>query len=200
MIIRLKRDAAPEQIQEIVRRTEGEGLRAEVSTVAGTTWIGVVGDTRALDENLFRELEYVETVTRISRPYLLVSREASPETRRIRVGDVVFGDGQPVIVAGPCAVEGRESLLTLAAAVKDAGARMLRGGAYKPRTSPYAFQGNGSQALEWLAAARARTGMPVVTEATGTHHHPLPGGGTEARPVLEQVVRRRMWCRSAPAT
>jgi len=93
-----------------------------------------------------------------------------------------------VIMAGPCAVEGRDQILELAAAVKQAGGQILRGGAYKPRSSPYAFQGLGREGLALLEEARARTGLPVVTEATGTHHHPRRDGGIEERPVLEMVA------------
>jgi 3-deoxy-7-phosphoheptulonate synthase len=188
MIIRLRKGTTPDQIQEIIGRIEAEGFRPDVSVGIETTVIGVVGNTQALDENLFRELEWVDSVIRITRPYKLVSREYSPLTRKIRVGDVTFGHGPVVILAGPCSVEGRDQLLPLARAVKDAGAQVLRGGAYKPRTSPYAFQGLGREGLAILEEARALTGLPVVTEATGAHHHPISEGSVENRPVLELVV------------
>ncbi len=188
MIIRLRKGATPEQLQEIIRRIEESGYRPDVSIGVDTTVIGVVGNTQALDENIFRELEWVDSVIRISRPYKLVSREYSPATRQIRAGGVVFGAGPVVVMAGPCSVESGDQLLALARSVRAAGAQVLRGGAYKPRTSPYAFQGLGRPGLEILARARAETGLPIVTEATGSHHHPLPGGAVEERPVLDLVV------------
>ncbi len=188
MIIRLVKGVTPEQLQEVIRRVEANGCRPDVSVGVDTTVVGVVGDTRQLDENLFRELEWVDSVIRISRPYKLVSREYSPRSRQVRVGPVVFGGGRAVVMAGPCSVEGREQLLPLAGACQEAGAEVLRGGAYKPRTSPYAFQGLGRAGLACLEEARAITGLPIVTEATGSHHHPLPGGAIEERSVLEQVV------------
>jgi 3-deoxy-7-phosphoheptulonate synthase len=188
MIIRLRKGATEEQLQEVIRRIEGAGLRPDVSVGVDTTVVGVVGNTQTLEENLFRELEWVDSVIRITRPYKLVSREYNPQSRVIRLGDVAIGDGKVVVMAGPCSVEGMDQLLPLAEAVKGAGAHILRGGAYKPRSSPYAFQGLGLEGLACLAAARKKTGLPVVTEATGTHHHPRPGGGVEEHPVLELVV------------
>lgn len=188
MIIRLTKGATREQLQEVIRRIEAEGFRPDVSVGVETTVVGVVGNTQTLDENLFQELEWVDSVIRISRPYKLVSREYSPADRRIRVGTVTIGGGAPVIIAGPCSVEGREQLLPLARAVKEAGGQILRGGAYKPRTSPYAFQGLGEEGLACLAEAREATGLPVVTEATGTHHHPKGRDQVEDRGVLELVV------------
>ena len=188
MIIRLRKGASQEDLAEVIQRIESSGFRPDVSVGTDTTLVGVLGNTRTLDENVFRELECVESVIRITRPYKLVSREYNPATRQVRVGDRVFGDGGVVVMAGPCSVEGREQLLHLARAVKEAGAHILRGGAYKPRTSPYAFQGLGREGLDYLAEARDAVGLPFITEATGTHHHPRGDGGVEERPVLESVV------------
>jgi 3-deoxy-7-phosphoheptulonate synthase len=188
MIIRLRKGATAEQLEEVVRRIETSGFRPDVSIGVDRVVVGVIGNTQTLEENLFRELPWVDSVIRISRPYKLVSREYSPNSRRIRVGASVFGGGKVVIMAGPCSVEGAEQLLALADACKEAGADILRGGAYKPRSSPYAFQGLGREGLACLEEARRRTGMPIVTEATGSHHHPRRGGGVEEKPVLEMVI------------
>jgi len=189
MIVRLRKGATQEQLDEVVRRIRQAGLRPDISIGIDTTVVGVVGNTQSVDENLFRELEWVDSVIRISRPYKLVSREYSPDTRRFRIGGALIGGGEVVIIAGPCSVEGREQILSLAEQLQAAGAQALRGGAYKPRTSPYAFQGLGEEGLRYLEETRSRTGLPLVTEATGTHHHPLPGGRVEDRAVLEAVVR-----------
>jgi 3-deoxy-7-phosphoheptulonate synthase len=188
MIIRLRKGATAEQLQEVVRRIETSGFRADVSIGVDRVVVGVIGNTQTLEENLFDELDWVDSVIRISRPYKLVSREYNPNPRKIRVGGVTLGDGSVVIMAGPCSVEGSEQLLPLADACRKAGAQVLRGGAYKPRSSPYAFQGLGSEGLACLEEARRQTGLPVITEATGTHHHPRRGGGVEEKPVLEMVV------------
>jgi len=188
VIVRLRRQAPPEVLAEVLRRIEAHGLRPDVSEGTDRTVVGIIGDTRTLDEDLFREIEGVDSVHRITRPYKLVSREFRGETRRIRLGDLTLGDGSVAIVAGPCSIEGREMILELAAAVKEAGAQALRGGAYKPRSSPYSFQGLGSEGLAYLAEARARTGLPIITEATGTNHHPKADGSIEAERILDQVI------------
>jgi 3-deoxy-7-phosphoheptulonate synthase len=188
MIIRLRPGVTIEQLQEVVRRIEERGLRAEMTRGDSFTFVTAVGETHMLDENVFRELEWVEAVERLSRPYRLVYRRKGQKTRPVRVGDVVVGEGRTVIMAGPCAVEDHDGVLTLAQKVQRAGAEILRGGAYKPRTSPYSFQGQGEKGLAILREARSRTGLPILTEATGTHHHPRPDGTREERTVLEQVV------------
>jgi 3-deoxy-7-phosphoheptulonate synthase len=196
MIIRLRKDVAPDQLDEVVRRIRSAGCRPDVSVGVDTTVVGVVGRTQTIDENIFRELPWVDSVIRITRPYKLVSREYNPTTRQIPLGASVLGGLEVVVIAGPCSVEGREQILALAGSLKEAGADALRGGAYKPRTSPYAFQGLGEEGLRYLDEARERTGLPVVTEATGTHHHPLPkqdpesagAAQVEKGPVLENVI------------
>ncbi len=188
MIVWLSKGHTPEQLSEVIRRIETSGCRPDVSEGTECTVVGLVGDTKLVDENLFLELPWVERTVRISRPYKLVSREYQNAARQIRVGGTVIGDGGVVIMAGPCSVEGMEMLLPLAEACKKAGAQILRGGAYKPRTSPYAFQGLGREGIRCLVEARRRTGLPIVTEATGNHRHLGPEGVREERTVLEEVV------------
>lgn len=188
MIVRMKMGVPKETIDEVVRRIESLGLKPELSRGTDSLVIGVIGDTHAVDDDLFREIEGVGSVHRITRAYKLVSREFRPETRRISFGGLTTGDGSVAIIAGPCSIEGREMILELASEVQAAGAQALRGGAYKPRTSPYAFQGLGAEGLRYLAEARERTGLPIVTEATGTNLHPLAGGALEERRILDQVV------------
>jgi len=126
--------------------------------------IGVIGDGRAIDQRQLGRMVGVETIVPISKPYKGASREFKPEDTIIRVGDVVIGGRDLVVMAGPCSIEGRTALLEVAHACKEAGAHILRGGAYKPRSSPYSFQGLGEEGLRYLAEAREATGMPVITE------------------------------------
>ncbi|MBD3162400.1 MAG: 3-deoxy-7-phosphoheptulonate synthase [Candidatus Eisenbacteria bacterium] len=188
MIVWMRRDHTEDQLAEVLRRIEEGGCRADVSKGTERTVVGLIGDTKRVDENRFLELPWVERAVRISRPYKLVSREYHPRTRRIEIGSCVLGDGSVTIMAGPCSVEGIEQLLPLAEATRAAGGQILRGGAYKPRTSPYSFQGLGREGLRCLAEARERTGMPIVTEATGAHHHLGPDGAREEETVLDQVI------------
>jgi 3-deoxy-7-phosphoheptulonate synthase len=188
MIVWLRKEHTEDQLAEVIRRIEANGCRPDVSVGTEGTVVGLVGDTKRIDENLFLELPWVERTVRVSRPYKLVSREYQGTPRRIRVGGLVIGDGAVTIMAGPCSVEGLEMLLPLADACKEAGAQMLRGGAYKPRSSPYAFQGLGREGIRCLVEARKQTGLPIVTEATGTHHHLGPDGIREESTVLDEVV------------
>jgi len=172
MIIVTRPEISEQDLARIRERVESLGLHTHVSRGAHRVVIGCVGDEDALAEIPLLALPGVESVTPVMRPFKLASREfgARPGcTSEIRVGDAVaVGGRQLAIIAGPCSVEGSEMLLETAQAVRDAGAHMLRGGAYKPRTSPYAFQGMGEAALELLAATRAETGLPVVTEVMDT--------------------------------
>lgn len=188
MIVWLRKGHTEEQLEEVLKRIRDNGCRPDVSEGTESTVIGLVGDTKQIDENIFQELPWVERTIRITRPYKLVSREYQRTSRKIKVGDVTIGDGSVTIIAGPCSVEGMDMLVELAAACKDAGAQMMRGGAYKPRTSPYAFQGLGREGIRCLVEARRRTGLPIVTEATGNHRHLGPDGVREDRSVLEEVT------------
>ena len=164
MLIVMKQDATPEEIQGVSRAIEARGFRAHPIPGAQRTAIGVTGNRGAVDRPVFESLPGVLEVIPVTHGYKLVSREVKPEDTIVEVGGVRIGGKALVIAAGPCAVESREQLLTVARRVKKAGAALLRGGAFKPRTSPYSFQGLGKEGLEILAAAREETGLPVMTE------------------------------------
>jgi|JI7StandDraft_1071085.scaffolds.fasta_scaffold46930_3 3-deoxy-7-phosphoheptulonate synthase len=167
MIIVTTPQITPAALDRIIEHVESAGLRAHVSRGEQRTIVGCIGDEAKLAEHGLAALEGVERVVPVLKPYKLASREYAVETTRIRFGDpagTVLGGRDLVVIAGPCSVEGREMLHDTAHAVQGAGARLLRGGAFKPRTSPYAFQGMGEPGLQLLADVRAETGMPTVTE------------------------------------
>ncbi|MGD8494569.1 MAG: 3-deoxy-7-phosphoheptulonate synthase [Gemmatimonadales bacterium] len=149
---------------DVVRRVEARGLRVQISETETESLLAVIGDVPPDLAPALEALPAVLEVRRDSPPYTLVSRAHRPEPSRVRVREAWVGGGELTVIAGPCAVEDRDTLLAAARAVADAGASMLRGGAFKPRTSPYSFQGLGRAGLELLAEARAATGLPVVTE------------------------------------
>jgi 3-deoxy-7-phosphoheptulonate synthase len=165
MIIVMRSTATPKQIADVVARVESKGFRAHVSRGEETTIIGVIGDDRPIDRAQFEVLEGVEKTVPILKPFKLASREMHPADTLVPLNGMKVGGAQVAIIAGPCSVESREQILETAFAVKEAGAVALRGGAFKPRTSPYSFQGMGEKGLELLAEAREATGLPVVTEA-----------------------------------
>ena len=174
MMIIMKTTATPAEVDHVLQRVEA--LKLHPHRIAGSerNVIGVVGDGRPVEASNFVRLPGVATVIPISKPYKLASREFYPTNTLIPIGeDHVVGDGTPTIIAGPCAVENREQILSTAQAVKDAGAHALRGGAFKPRTSPYSFQGMGEEGLKLLAEARDLTGLPIVTEVTAPELVPL---------------------------
>lgn len=173
MMIIMQTDATEKDITAVVRRVEDNGLTAHLSKGEERTVIGIVGDGRAIFKDQFLHLPGVDRVIPISRPYKLASREFIPENSMFPLDGVKVGDNGIVVIAGPCSVEGRSQLLETAIAVREAGAHALRGGAFKPRTSPYSFQGLGEAGLEMLAEAREITGMPVVTEIMAPEHIPL---------------------------
>ncbi len=173
MMIIMRTDADQEQIDHVVERVQHFGLRAHLSTGEERTIIGAIGDGRPVDKDLFLYLPGVDRVVPITRPYKLASREFRPQNTVFPVNGVQLGSDQILIIAGPCSVESRTQLLETAQAVKEAGAHALRGGAFKPRTSPYSFQGMGEQGLELLAEARELTGMPIVTEVMTPEQIPL---------------------------
>jgi 3-deoxy-7-phosphoheptulonate synthase len=164
MMIIMRSDATPEEVKEVVAKVEANGLKVHISEGSERVIIGAIGDGRPVVRDQFTLLPGVDRVMPISRPYKLASREFQPANTTFKLGPATFGGDQIVIIAGPCSVESRSQLIEVAEAVREAGAHVLRGGAYKPRTSPYAFQGLGQEGLELLAEARAATGMPVVTE------------------------------------
>ena len=171
MIIVTRPDITDAELDGIRERVEAYGLRTHISRGEQRVVVGCIGDETVLAEAALRVLPGVESVTPIQKPYKMASREFAAEPSVIRVGDragASVGGREFAVIAGPCSVEGREMLEETARAVRSAGAGMLRGGAFKPRTSPYAFQGMGKAALRLLADVRARTGLPVVTEVMDT--------------------------------
>jgi 3-deoxy-7-phosphoheptulonate synthase len=164
MIIVMQSRATEEDIRHVIGRIETLGLRAHLSRGTERTIIGVIGDERVVRRENFALLPNVEEVIPILKPYKLASREFHPGDTVVEVAGVPIGGKQLTVIAGPCSVESEEQLLQTARAVKAAGARLLRGGAYKPRTSPYAFQGLGEDGLKILAKVREATGLGIVTE------------------------------------
>lgn len=170
MMIVMNANASPADIDEVIQRVQALGMGAHASHGAERTVIGVVGDRRGLDPEQFLLLPGVDRIVPITRPYKLASREFHPHNTTFPLDGVVLGGPGIIVIAGPCAVESRTQLLETAYAVREAGAHALRGGAFKPRTSPYSFQGLGEEGLELLAEARAATGLPVVTEVMDSEH------------------------------
>ena len=169
MIVNMKDGASEQQIEHIIERIREAGYQAHITRGEQRTIVAAVGSGRRHEIEALQAAPGVDNVVPIAQPYKLVSRQVRPEGSVVSVGGVRIGNGEPVaVIAGPCSVESREQLLTTARAVKSAGARLLRGGAYKPRTSPYDFQGLGEEALALLAEARRETGLPVVTEVMST--------------------------------
>jgi 3-deoxy-7-phosphoheptulonate synthase len=173
MIIVLKPTATEDQKNHLIEKIESRGHRANVSVGVKRTVIGVIGPEDIVRTVPLEAFPGVETVVAILEPFKLVSREFRQEDTIISVGDVKIGGRKFVVGAGPCAVEGREMLLETATFVSTCGASILRGGAFKPRTSPYSFQGLGEEALRYLADVRAQTGLPVVTELMDPRDIPL---------------------------
>ncbi len=164
MIIVLRPDATEEQVDHIVRKLKGLGLQAHISKGTERTVIGAIGDEAVLRTLPLGAIPGVENVHTILKPYKLASREFKKENTVIRVGNSDVGGRKIAVIAGPCAVENKALLVQIAEEVKKAGAGFIRGGAFKPRTSPYTFQGLGEEGLRYLAEAREQTGLPVVTE------------------------------------
>jgi 3-deoxy-7-phosphoheptulonate synthase len=164
MVIIMKHNATAAEIAGVVQNIEELGFRAHLSSGEERTIIGVIGDERPIEPDHFEILEGVERAVRVLHPFKLASRDFHPEDSTVRLNGSVVGGKQIIVMAGPCAVESREQLMETAAAVKEAGAKVLRGGAFKPRTSPYSFQGLGLKGLELLREAREEFGLPVITE------------------------------------
>ena len=173
MIVILKRDHNPEQLESLVNWLQEKGIAIHTSIGEANTILGLVGDTSKLDIDLIAALDIVQDVKRVQEPYKNANRKFHPEDTVIPVRDTWIGGGSLTIMAGPCSVESEEQVVAIARAVKASGATMLRGGAFKPRTSPYAFQGLGETGLEYLKAARAETGLPIVTELMDITQLPL---------------------------
>jgi 3-deoxy-7-phosphoheptulonate synthase len=165
MLVVMKPSATEAQVDAVVEKIRSLGLLPHAIPGAQRTAIGITGNKGALDPSLFDAMPGVREAIRVSQPFKLVSREVKEEDTVIEAGGVSIGGPRIVVMAGPCSVESREQILEAAREVKAAGATMLRGGAYKPRTSPYEFQGLAEEGLKLLALAREETGLPVVTEA-----------------------------------
>jgi len=159
-------DATQADIEGVISAIEEKGLEAKVMEGAHQKIVGVIGDKTKLAATPLDAMHGVETTVAISKSYKRASREFHPATTVVDIRGIKIGDGTPVVMAGPCAVESREQLLETAQLVKEGGAQFIRGGAYKPRTSPYAFQGLEEEGLKYLAEAREKTGLAVVTEVT----------------------------------
>jgi len=164
MLVVMKKGSTPADLAGVIGKITQSGLAGHISQGVERTVIGVVGQTYPELRDILEFLPGVEEVIPISKPYKLSSREFQHEDTRIKVGDVVIGGEELVIIAGPCAVETESQVLATAKAVKEAGANILRGGAFKPSTSPYQFRGLGKEGLEILALARTETGLPLITE------------------------------------
>ncbi len=164
MIIVLKKNAGEKEVDNIRKKVETLGLGIHVSKGEERTIIGVIGDESIIRNQPLAALPCVEKVMPILKPYKLVSREFKPENSVIDLDGVAIGGNKIAVIAGPCSVESADSLLEIATGVQQAGATCLRGGAFKPRTSPYAFQGLGEEGLKYLAEARQKTGLKVITE------------------------------------
>jgi 3-deoxy-7-phosphoheptulonate synthase len=165
LLVVMRQDATEEQIRGVMRAIEARGFKGHPIPGSQRTAIGITGNRGAVEAPVFESLPGVLEVIPVTHAYKLVSRETKPDDSRVRIGGVEVGGEELVVVAGPCAVESLEQTLRVAREVKKGGAHLLRGGAFKPRTSPYAFQGLGKEGLEILARAREETGLPVVTEA-----------------------------------
>jgi 3-deoxy-7-phosphoheptulonate synthase len=175
MILIFRKDATEEQIQSALRKIEILGYTPHLSRGTVKTICGVTGDDRSIGESEFDQLPGVESVLRVLKPYKLASREFHPDPTRVQVGDVSIGPGGFTVIAGPCSVETEEQVESSAALVARLGLKLLRGGAFKPRSSPYSFQGLGEQGLQILSGAARRHGLTVVTEIMSEHDVDLVG-------------------------
>ena len=174
MIIALKKDIRKEEQEHLISWLESYGVRTHISEGEFQTVIGLVGDTTRIDTDLISGLDIVQSVTRISEPFKKANRKFHPDDTVVRVTDqVAFGGGNFQIIAGPCSVETEDQVETIAKAVKASGAGMLRGGAFKPRTSPYDFQGLHGEGIRIQLEVKKRTGMPIITEIMDIGHLPL---------------------------
>ena len=174
MIIAVKNNAPKEQFDNLVSWLKGQNVRVHVSNGDYVTVLGLVGDTSRIDTELLQGLDIVSSVTRISEPSKNANRKFHPHDTVVKVNDEVsIGGDKFAVIAGPCSVESEEQIISVAKSVKAAGANLLRGGAFKPRTSPYDFQGLRAEGLKLLLEAKKETGMPIVTEIMNADHLPL---------------------------
>ena len=173
MIAVLKHGTTPDQTAHLVAWLKRMNLDVHVSEGQEITVLGLIGDTSRVDMDLLKSLEIVETVKRVSEPFKQANRKFHPRDTIIEIGNVRIGGGYFAMIAGPCSVESEEQIVEVAKAVKESGARLLRGGAFKPRTSPYAFQGMKGEGIRLLEIAKQETGLPIVTEIMNINDLPV---------------------------
>ena len=170
MIVILRRDPKKEQVDRLLSWLDNQGVKTHISVGEQSTIIGLIGDMSQIDIDLIRSLKVVEDVRRITEPYKNANRKFHEEDTIINIGGVKIGGGNFQIISGPCSVESHDQILLIAESVKRSGAGLLRGGAFKPRTSPYAFQGLKAEGLELLIEAKKKTGLPIVSEIMNAAH------------------------------
>lgn len=173
MVAVLKSEATTQQTENLIAWFKSRGLDVHISNGKTCTVLGLVGDTSKIDIELLESMDIIESVKRISDPFKGVNRKFHPDDTVVNIGEVKLGGGNFQFIAGPCSVEAPEQILEIARRVKASGATMLRGGAFKPRTSPYDFQGLAADGLKLLLEAKAETGMPIVSEIMNANHLPL---------------------------
>ena len=188
MVVIMKPGTEQADIRKLVAKFETMNLKVGITNGVGCTILGLVGDTVALDEDEIMLNEHVERVMRVQEPYKKANRKFHPEDTVVDVNGIKVGGGNFAVMAGPCSVESEEQIISIAKSVSAAGAGMLRGGAFKPRTSPYSFQGMGVDGLKLLLEAKAETGMPIVTELMGPQYCEL----FEEKVDLVQIGARNM--------
>jgi len=170
MIVVIKKDANEKSLENLISWLDNQGLRVNVNRGVYQTVLGLIGDTHSLNAELVSGMDIVERVQRISEPYKNANRKFHADDTVVDMGGYKIGGGHFQFIAGPCSVESFEQICGIARHVKDAGANLLRGGAFKPRTSPYSFQGLGDEGIEFLLKAKELTGMPVVSEIMNANH------------------------------
>ena len=187
MIVVLKRGAEQDKREQLINWLKNQGLGVHISEGEYQTVLGLIGDTARVDMDLIESLSIVDSVKRVTEPFKCCNRKFHPEDTVVSVGSAKIGGGNFGVVAGPCSVENEDQMVEVAQRVKAAGASMLRGGAFKPRTSPYSFQGMGTRGLDLLLLAKEASGLPIVTELMSPKY-------------IDLFEEKWMWCRSARAT
>lgn len=188
MVIIMKPGTSQNEIRKLAAQFEADNLKVGITTGVDCTILGLVGDTSHLDLDKVMLNDHVERVMRVSEPYKKANRKFHPTDTVVDVNGIQVGGDNFTVVAGPCSVESEEQIVDVAKAVQSAGAAMLRGGAFKPRTSPYSFQGMGVQGLKLLLEAKAETGLPIVTELMSPKYCEI----FEEKVVLVQIGARNM--------
>lgn len=173
MIVVVNNNSSKEQFDNLVSWIESQNVRVHISSGEYQTVLGLIGDTSRIDTELLVGLDIVSQVTRVTEPFKNANRKFHPQNTCINAGGTLLGDGHFGIIAGPCSIESEEQIIEVAKSVKEAGADFLRGGAFKPRTSPYDFQGLRADGLKLLIQAKKETGLPIVTEIMSAEHLPL---------------------------